>query len=421
MVQTRVATLSGYTPRSRDICLIGDSRNSRNHSGGSILNFGWVPYAIVGGNGRFRFPGSMNFAVGGSDTNNLVSVQLPLALASAADLVMILSSTNDRGSISVAGTIANLKTVRDALLAVGKEVVFFAEMPRGDATYVPDLGLTGTDLQNHMQVVEWLRAQRTVRGCYVVDVWPDLVDPALTTGFCLSGVTVDGLHNSGNGSILVGAKVAALLNTLFAPYDVRIASNGNLYDATQNPRGSHLANPMCTGTSGTKTAGAASLSGNVASSWTLQCNNATGLTVVAAKETIAGEEFQKITISGTPTDASPTVEFRQSLTGGNFTAGDVVRMSGQVDIPAGNSGWTGAYVGFTGLSAAESRIFDTNGASAYPEITAAYAGAFETPDIMVTTPSSPRARCNIILKQNVAASVVVRVRALAVRKVLSAA
>lgn len=291
---------AGIKPLKRAVAIYGDSRTA-NCSSGSLPNkitenYGYASWLGQYSGGKIFFDPSLNFGVGGNTTAQWAA-RVNDVIASSADVVVCLISTNDRtADFTLQQTQQNIEAVVAKLKNAGKIVVFIAETPRGGAN-----ALSAPRQAIHDQVRDWIKSYLPTLGVRVVDAYDALSDTSKTT--------IDGMHLNPNGARILGAILAKEIEDLFdSPALLPRASS--LYDATTNPFGQLNSNALLTGTTGTKSA-SANTTGNVATGYNCAGSSWTGMTVVASKEAHTTGEKQVFTFSGTPTTSGALFTFEQ--------------------------------------------------------------------------------------------------------------
>lgn len=348
---------------NRYVALLGDSRSAQstytdanNNAFAASGYINWIRY-LTGQ--RVTFRQSDNFGVFGDNTAQVLA-RTDAALASSnAGLFVVFCGTNDRNDLmTLAWTVANLTAIRDKVLAAGRRLLFIAELPRDGVTY----GLSGTQLNYHLGTRQWLIDQRDeVAGVYVADPWPLYVDPTAANAPGKTGLNNDGIHPTSAGARAIALSMQNIIQTIYPPVSILPATNSDAYSGTGNPRGSLIVNPMVTGTSGTQATGSSlgggTSTGSIASSWTNQFTNVTGLTFTYSKVTINGDEWQQIDITGTApaSGTSQALMMRQVIQAAAIGAGVEIeaaaaiqwsnvsgftQLSLRMKDPTSNFGWT---------------------------------------------------------------------------------
>lgn len=400
-------------PLSRKIAVVGDSRSSSAGNSNTRYNLSWQHWLGVVTRQRVDMDPTLNFSFSGAKSEHILNPQLPSALASQAGAVICYVGVNDRDVMTADQTIANLASARDQVIAAGKIFILVAETPKGSPSF-PGARMASPQLQYHFRVHQWCLEQQGKPGVYVADPWASLALASSTTGDNIDTVTYDGLHPNVYGNYLIAKALQPIVEALYTPLSILPASNSDAYSAQYNPTGVLNPNPMALGTTGGKFGGT---TGSVADNWFVS-GTFTGATVAADKYTDAdGIEWQRVTIGGTPSVANPVVEIRSTQT--VFPAGDdVLEAVGEIWVDGAASGYYGAYLYAQSLGTTTK--FASDGSTGFNRDGLAFTsgGVYRTPRFTApATPTQGHVSTMIFLKQSVAASVVVRCRALAVRKV----
>lgn len=323
---------AGGLPGNTLLLEIGDSRTAQ----GDFVPTGWqrqrtnVGYQhwlpILSG-GRCIAPPELNFGVAGDTTSQIVA-RLPAILAAAkssgAATAVIHAGVNnvaDSSYLSLEQTKSDIRTIVTSLLALGMRVLLTNEQPRNLA-----------DADRALQMIaahEWMQSYaRATSGVYMVDTWtPNTLPYAAATAMASpANYRSDLIHLSPTGGFLFAQAIVSVCSTFFPVSQTLVTADGDRYKAGVNPTGNLFAG-MMQGTGGafSVTAGsgtAAVTSGSIATGQTILVSQCSGLTITASKVFVGDYEAQRIAISGTPTDASPTVSLRGNLTLTDLAAGD---------------------------------------------------------------------------------------------------
>lgn len=323
-------------PTNDRIAIFGDSRTFQCSTlGGGCENYGYLFWSLFLARQRCRYDLSDNYGIGG-DTTTMMLARIAPVIASPASVVIVLGSTNDRGSAAMTAkqSIDNLTSIRDQLRAVGKVVIFVAEVPRGDTAF-PANRLSGTQLAYHAQVRQWILNQAAQPGVYVADPWPYMCDPSSATGDCKVGYLHDGLHPNTTGAFYLATPVAAILNFLFPAPNILPSSNFDQY-SVDNPLGCVNVNPMMLGTGGTPATGG---SGQMSDGYTgTQASGANGITRTYSKVTKNGQEWLQCVLAGTASGAAAAVDIaRQISLQSKVVAGEYLEAVVDIEWDAGLS------------------------------------------------------------------------------------
>ena len=145
-----------------------------------------------------------------------------------------------------------------------------------------------------------------------------------------SGCLYDGSHPGQNCGSQMGALIANQINTIIPPWHEPNYSQGDVYDATNNPGGNLLTNGMLQGTGGT----ASTCTGTVPNSTTLVTGGLGGGACAGTVGTTSdGRPTMTVTMSGTSTGTNLKAFFYQeALSLANFSAGDTIYAEGCVSL-----------------------------------------------------------------------------------------
>lgn len=331
-------------PFNNEVSAYGDSRiaNSLLIAG---ANYNMTTRAIVAW-ARNLCKQSFRFNFGNADSAHAVggytSAQVLTLLQNNIDLdtaatIVVLCSTNDRAAaLTAAQSITNMLAIETLVLSKGRLMAWMTEMPRGGSNV-----LAGSDLQAHLSVVAWLRNRSAIPGVYVADTFGAMTDLTQADARPLTGMMgSDSLHPQALGAYTAALELKKVFDVLFPPRPQLAMGAADIYDATNNPRGSLNANPMLNSTGGTLSAGTATVTNNgIAASWTATYTNATGLSSTLSKVTSGGKDWQQVTFSGTPSVASPSFSFfSTSAIQSLITAGDSLEQTVEWEIDASQTG-----------------------------------------------------------------------------------
>lgn len=398
--------------------------------GNSIAAYGW-PVSTTGNiihgsegfhfwaetlsRGLIRAPRSMSFAVSGAQLGAIAD-QAALAAETTADTVVIGPSvaTNDldAGTYDIGPLIG---TIWSTLRAARKRVVAFLELPRGGSDGSGQT-LTATGLARQAAANQWMRDNADAYGVILLDAGPDFVDPALAAYQPKAGVTHDGKHPSQNGQYLIGKRIAAALALILPPRDVlswmSFSETVAAYDATYNPRGNLVKNPMMLG--GSTNAG----------SWSTADSNVTGLTQTRSVVTQGGRRLQQFVVSGTPTAGEAQLGISQSLDAANLAPGDVIEGLAFVSVDAGSAGLKGVRAMYRNSITAGTVDAAAGGMTgSYTDTVGrmpseAWEGVLRIPRYVIPADfSAPLVRAQLVFAQNQVAAATVRFSHFEVRKV----
>lgn len=428
----------------------GDSRWQRNSSASALAtrnnSYGQVHHACGILRQCVSFPVEANCAIGGSNTNDILArapASIATMLAAGCTFVVLFMSRNDRASTSPAFTangsptndsITNMAEIERLYLKAGLMVIWMTDIPPTDAAAAGAPVFTTDKIAEHHACINWQRSRRFQRNVYVCDLSQYGWLTTSTLGYANVGWLSDHTHPSQEAGTRYGQALAALLRTIFPVFDLRpYVQLSAAYNATKNPGGILNANPLTTGTGGTITASTGTCTGQVADSHTVQHIQCTGVTTLCSKETIVNaagisEEWQKLVITGTPTESAPSVEFQNNVGVANLAGGDIVEAYSEYDAPSGNTGYASIFYG-TRLAHTSSGVIITSDDGGLSSGESAFVGdSLAHPSYLLKTPpmtvpsgvtlNTLRTRGTVVLRQNVAANITVRWRSVDCHKIV---
>lgn len=407
---SKLQSLLGHAPGPVDMAFLGDSRTAAGNFGNPerLSSNGpqfWTEFLT---RGRVRCPLAYNFGIAGQTSGQILN-RVQDAISCPAPIVHVCAGVNDAtGDPTLANNLAMIK----ALTAAGKLVIVTPELPR-------TFGFSAQRLAQQVSVRDGLMALR-IKGVYVVDPWPDLVDYTTLTGDPVSGMYWDAQTHPGNlGAFYWGKAIAAVLNQIMPEPYVLPATNGGLYDATYNPYGVLNANPFNFGTGGTLNGGP---TGSVPNSVTLTRTGTDIAVASTASVSSNGKLWHQIAISGTPATNTQRATGSQSVPLANISVGDVIEGVCEVEVDAGVVGVHGPSLELNPTGGATTLVsgnYDTwaRGVGYAPNVF--HTGVIRTPRLIV---QSGLTALNFQLiaraEQSQACAMTFRVRAMGVRKLL---
>jgi lysophospholipase L1-like esterase len=292
---------------------------------------------ILGNTGGTGFV--LNGGVAGDTTVQMLA-RLPAyitnCVANGIRRVVLIGGTNDRsGTIDLGTTKKNIREMVRMFQKAGIAVDLISETPRGTGSSAYELS-TQAKRDDHYAFHIWCETVMP-KMCRVHNMWDLMIDP--TSGnlyYPKPGYTIDGIHFSCLSSQAGGALIGPVMAKEIRQLGDFLESNA-AYNASTNPLGTLITNPLLDGTTGTWQGGYVPVAGSqVATGWNMSVSNFTGLTVLASKEieTLADGntiQWQKYFVSGTASTASqPELSLNQNLTMSQLTVGDVVKATALV-------------------------------------------------------------------------------------------
>lgn len=429
--------LAGPVAKSRDVLhAITDSRGANYYTASGansqFNNLGIPNFTAMRLKQRFnRIP--YNGGVGGENTEQGLA-RLPAVIAAnpTASVYIMLESVNDRSTGNNFTYDRTVAALTGACQLLYDNQVFGAllELPRATGT-VGGNQITPAQQAIHYQVNQWKKTVAPVLfpNIQYANSW-DLL--ALTLGgttesnpiYYYDATSEDanakGLHLSDFGCLTASAPLDALLSAWFdgsVNYARLPTSNADLYNAGTNPTGCVIANPMMTGSGGTLSAsGGATVttSGGAAvipASWTLTATAGAGLTIdVVESVDDEGYPMQVLTITGTPTQATPNIHYNQAIS--TLLVGGILRFGMRSRVRPGAQGIRGVNP-YNSVTASTSPVnqdmapsggTNTNG----NPFAAGISGYQVTPPLTVpATPTAGQVREVISFTQNVPVNAVI--------------
>lgn len=423
----------------------GDSRGQRNSSASALAtrfhSYGWVHHVRALMRQSIDFPVTANCAIGGSRTIDVLA-RLPASIATWQSLgvtfVTLFMSRNDRAStspvMSAQDSIDTMEEIERQILRAGFMVIWITDIPPTDAAAAGAPVFTTAKIAEHHACIAWQRSRRYQRNVLVCDTTRYGWLTTSTLGYAIPGWLSDHTHESQESATRTGQAMATLAATVWPVVEERPYVNlSAAYNATSNPGGIINANPLTTGTAGTITASTGTCTGSVADSHTVQHIQCTGITTVCSKEDIVNaagitETWQKLVITGTPTESAPSVEFQNNVGVANLTGGDVIEAYSEYDAPAGNTGYASIFFGLRLAHTSSSVIIvcedggQASGETAFIGDSLAHSSyLLKTPPMAIplgVTLNTLRTRGAVVLRQNVAANITVRWRSVDCHKIV---
>ena len=220
------------------------------------------------------------------------------ALSPSPSHVAILTGTNTFAAGTSAATAwAQLVPNIAACISRGIQPIIIFDLPRQLSTW------TAANARQSFQFNQIVRSNAGLYGALVVDPTQYLADSANSNGDPLSNYYYDGIHPATMGGYYIGKAIADLISPLLPAPIAGFASNGDTYNATDNPYGNILQNGLFTGTAGTNTSSGGAASGTVASLWNNRTLTGTGTSVASIVARSDGKpgNWQQLVLTSTGT------------------------------------------------------------------------------------------------------------------------
>lgn len=255
MVELGKATGQSFGRPRMLLAKIGDSRAS-----GEVLSntpsFGrtlqnasaWIEFCSYG---RVRAPVSYNKAAGGTGVGDLVTqLDNVIALSPRPTHVWMPSGTNEiNNAASATGLVVTMAAEFVAAwtkaLNAGIIPIQPLDFPR---QWTASTLTVAVKRSLHNEINQWLRLNAEAYGAILIDANWLLTDTSNANGECLTSlylVETPAIHPSLGGGLLIGNKVRDVLAELGLPPRYVGIGKGDVYDATNNPRGNLLSEGGC--------------------------------------------------------------------------------------------------------------------------------------------------------------------------------
>lgn len=330
------SALDVFRRRGTRVYIFGDShaQGVSPQGGGSDWDYkrnwpvgaNFLAWGIWLSRSRVQFWG--NGAAGGERTDQIYA-RINQALTSGADLVMLNMGTNDaRQGYPLTHTQQYYKATVEAILAAGMDLIITGVPPINDT--VSAGAYPGLSVKDEMDKINaWLKEYCSQKRIPYVDVYTPLIDSA-TRSF-LPEYYQDGVHLNPAATLIAGRAVADCIGRLYAPITGwGTASN---VDAT-NLVGNALGLTDAT-------------SDGMPDTWGV-LGTPTGGTATHTLETIAGFPGKVICVEQNANTNARQLYYSRNIASGKFAAGDLMRASIHVRMPAPSTVQPSARIAFGG-------------------------------------------------------------------------
>ena len=281
----------------------------------------YMTWASIYSNYRlFRAPNTNNCGYSGYvATQILAAIGCPLG--SGADVVLMEGGGNDASNgVTCASAKATYRQIYAQLLAAGKTVIKVGIYPRSGSSAFTTAAANVAQCLND---ADRRYAEETGNAnFYFVDLDPVVLDPTQSIWAIKSGyLESDGQHPSQVGGSAEGYAVAQVINQIVPNWRVPLVTDGDTYDATNNPAGNLLPNGAMTGTTGS----VSGCTGTAPTGITVTASLGGATCVIATTTLSDGRSAMTITLSGSYTGSNLYVSVSQPVgTPGNINVGDVL-------------------------------------------------------------------------------------------------
>lgn len=315
---TKKVTLDNISPLSNRVAVIGTSLVQQNDVGItsnnriSHSNIGWIHWLRAHSKGLIDYPiwydeavivgwepsgvpatsrnfNGLNFGVSGQVCSEIIA-RLPYIESNFINQfsdIIIDAGTNDVPLDTKEAIQTNRETIAQFFLDRGKRVHFLPILSRD--TSVSSWG-SGTAPRKK---AHWIN-QKTIEfcnktnNCFFLNWNKPWVDGTDADGNPRTNFSSDGTHFNNTGAEEVGIFMKEHFEKILSPQINNVISNDDVYDATDNPLGCIVPNPLMDGTAGAKTG--ANVSGDVATGYRMEQRDAGTTTVVCSKEAKAEDQ-----------------------------------------------------------------------------------------------------------------------------------
>lgn len=423
------------------IGVIGTSLVEHHHTANSSLKLaswsrGWLNWAQVLNPGLFVFdvwydptvragweptgPGStvsfrgLNAGVGGQVLSQIEERKEFLVENLDCDIIIIDGGTNDIAGSTKESIAQARQDLADYYLANGKIVVLLPILARSTASWTTASGYRKKCHWVNRKTREFVSKRN---NCFLFDWNEHWIDFNSVDGDPKTGYSPDGTHYSTLSAYAVGKKFGEFLKTILpSPGSKRVTAPDDLYDATLNPLGNKMPNPMLTGTTGTIGTGA---SGSVATSMRVVRNSGTS-TVACSKEVRADGRGNYQVMTFTPAGTAVDLFYLQTSStdvAHSLPIGTWVRASIEVDCQAW-AGWRAVSLHLRDNATGGIIAYGMEDYSEDQWPTESWTGVIQTPPFQIIDAASTlRWRVQIKVAGNAAGTGVVKVGAVELRAV----
>jgi hypothetical protein len=293
---------------------------------------GWEPDGV----GTVYFRG-LNAGIGGAVLSEIWNRRFYLATNVECDVVVIDGGTNDIPTQTKEYIHQMRAALVDFYLALGKKVVLLPILARSTSSWSVASGYRKKAHWVNQQGFDYVAGRN---GCYSLDWNKPWVDFNSADGSPKAGYSPDGTHFSTISAYEVGKELGNALKGFLVPRQRAIVAPDDLYDATLNPRGNLMPNPMLSGTAGTVGTGA---SGSVADNMRVVRQSGAGAVACSKVARSNGRgNAQQLVITPSGAAGTDLYYFQTAVTSvaHNLPVGTWVRASVEVDCGAW-AGWQG--------------------------------------------------------------------------------
>jgi lysophospholipase L1-like esterase len=276
-----------------------------------------MPFTVLG-----------NLGVTGYTSAQVLANEVSAAIALAPKFAEVMCGTNDVLTTPQV-TIANLRSIYQALTAAGIYVRAYSILPRP--------ALNASNQAGILTINRWIREYWAARqGGEYIDAFSYIINPTSATGAVQSNalLVADNVHPTSIGGYLIGQGMfAAGVMTRYSAKSILPTTVTDDY-ATSSLGPNVLTNPLFTGSGGT--AGGVA-TGTVATGWTVTPNGATACTCSTPARADGFGNNQEVAVTFTANGQALNISYATNITS-RFVAGNSYFACCEVNIASGSTG-----------------------------------------------------------------------------------
>lgn len=231
---------------------------------------GWEPNGVADTSRNFW---GFNAGVSGQTAQQIYDRREKI-LEINAEYYVLDMGTNDMGILTADAIIALRESMVDYLLSKGKKVIILPILARNTSSW----GASSDERKKYNYINRRTMDMAEKQNTWVFDWNRDWIDYDSANGNPISGNDIDGIHFNAQGAYAVGKHFKEFITALIPERPTPYMSPDDNYDATHNPYGNSMSNPLLAGTSGANT----STTGEVADDMRFEKSSGAG-TGVASK------------------------------------------------------------------------------------------------------------------------------------------
>lgn len=312
-------------------------------SGQASVGFtGWLENLL-----QHPFDTSLNYSITGIKASDWLQASSQWESV-YTDITNIHLGTNDVSDrTSAAQCLLDIAAIVEKRQAIGSRCILWSLLPYNSRATLAN--------QAVVEYIQGLRRIGQTYNCDVADAWQYVADPTTTVTWA-SGLSADGLHPGSKAAYIMAKRAGVPIYNKYVQNRMTILPAPVLYDATNAPYGNLAINGNLTGTAGIVGTG---VSGTVPTSWNALRSSGSVLTIVATAPDAGSpilrtdgklSKWARFACTNTGGVAGETFQIRGSgfMTLGNFSAGDLVVLEGEIQISGTGIQYINAYAGAAG-------------------------------------------------------------------------